>query len=124
MWTSEVSYFFFYGFIGVNGVRYFYLNFSKGGGGERCALLVYSGSACTINYIWLQVYPVLEYDSGKGLPYYLVEQPNVDDKWCLHAGKIATCLGISKKMERKMLLEVRFQVKKYLKSEYHGMDIN
>ena len=93
MWTSEFLLYFFYRFIGVNGVKYFYINVSKGGGGERCALVVYNGSACRINYIWLQVYQVLEYDSGKGLPYSLLKCHNVDDKWGWEAGKRATCLG-------------------------------
>ncbi|KAK6780362.1 hypothetical protein RDI58_022546 [Solanum bulbocastanum] len=37
--------------------------------GESRAPVVYNGSASRINEIGLQLYPVSEYDSGKGLPY-------------------------------------------------------
>ncbi|XP_049408920.1 uncharacterized protein LOC125872246 [Solanum stenotomum] len=110
---------------------------AKEGVGESLALVVYNGSASTINEIGLQLYPVSEYDSGEGLPYAPVDWPNVGDKWGWRTGKRVTNLGNFK--DRYLYLPERFQapkdgkknafrsktsVKKYLQSEYPGMDID
>ncbi|KAH0665912.1 hypothetical protein KY285_027118 [Solanum tuberosum] len=110
---------------------------AKEGVGESLALVVYNGSVSTINEIGLQLYPVSEYDSGEGLPYAPVDWPNVGDKWGWRTGKRATNLGNFK--DRYLYLPERFQapkdgkknafrsktsVKKYLQSEYPGMDID
>ncbi|KAK6786227.1 hypothetical protein RDI58_014752 [Solanum bulbocastanum] len=51
--------------------------------GESLALVVYNGSASTINETGFQLYPVSEYDSGEGLPYDPVDWPNVGDNWMI-----------------------------------------
>ncbi|KAK6786365.1 hypothetical protein RDI58_014890 [Solanum bulbocastanum] len=48
--------------------------------GDSLALVVYNGSASTINETGLLLYPVSKYDSGEGLPYAPVDLPNVGDK--------------------------------------------
>ncbi|KAK6786368.1 hypothetical protein RDI58_014893 [Solanum bulbocastanum] len=64
--------------------------------GESLALIVYNGSASTINETGLRLYPVSEYDSGEGLPYIPMDWPNVGDKWGWRTGKRATNLGTFK----------------------------
>lgn len=55
--------------------------------GESRAHVVYNRSASRINEIELQLQPVSEYDSCKGLPFALVDQANAGDKWGWHVGK-------------------------------------
>ncbi|KAK4731780.1 hypothetical protein R3W88_024768 [Solanum pinnatisectum] len=62
--------------------------------GESCAHVVYNGSASRINEtIGLLLYPIFEYDSGKGLPYAHVDWPNTGYKWGWRAGNRVTSLG-------------------------------
>ncbi|KAH0661713.1 hypothetical protein KY284_026644 [Solanum tuberosum] len=104
---------------------------------ESCALVLYKWSASRINEISLQLYLVSQYDSGEGLPYALVDWPNDSDKWGWRAGKRDTGLGTFKdiylylpkdfqasKDGKKNYFQSKISVKKYLKSEYPGMDIN
>ncbi|XP_049373293.1 uncharacterized protein LOC125838254 [Solanum verrucosum] len=105
--------------------------------GESLALVAYNGIASRINETGLQLYPVSEYDSGEGLPYAPVDWPNVGDKWGWRTGKRATNSGTFK--DRYLYLPERFQapkdgkknafrsktsVKKYVQSQYPGMDID
>ncbi|XP_025887512.1 uncharacterized protein [Solanum lycopersicum] len=105
--------------------------------GESLAFVVYDESASTINETGLQLYPVSEYEYGEGLPYAPMDWPNVGDKWGWRTGRRATNSGTFK--DRYLYLPERFQapkdgkknafrsktsVKKYLQSEYPGMDID
>ncbi|WMV46946.1 hypothetical protein MTR67_040331 [Solanum verrucosum] len=105
--------------------------------GESRAHVVYNGSASRINEIGLQLYPVSEYDSGKGLPYALVDRPNAADKWGWRAGKRFTSSGTFRdrylyllkqfkapKGGKKNSFRSKISVKKYLQFEYPDMDIN
>ncbi|KAH0662199.1 hypothetical protein KY284_027130 [Solanum tuberosum] len=80
---------------------------------------------------------VSEYDSGEGLPYAPVDWPNVGDKWGWRTGKRATNSGTFKdrylylpecfhapKDGKKNAFRSKTSVKKYLQSEYLGMDID
>ncbi|KAH0748921.1 hypothetical protein KY290_028153 [Solanum tuberosum] len=98
-------------FIGINRVTDYHLNVRQGG--------------------------VSEYDSGEGLPYAPVDWPNVGDKWGWRTGKRATNSGTFKdrylylpecfhapKDGKKNAFRSKTSVKKYLQSEYLGMDID
>ncbi|TMW84409.1 hypothetical protein EJD97_025254 [Solanum chilense] len=61
--------------------------FAKKEVGESRAHVVYNRSASRISEIGLQIYPVYEFDSGKGLPYAPVDFPNAFDKWGWRARK-------------------------------------
>ncbi|KAK6780366.1 hypothetical protein RDI58_022550 [Solanum bulbocastanum] len=105
--------------------------------GESHAPAVYNGIASRINEIGLQLYPVSEYDSGKGLPYAPVDWPNAGDKWGWRVGKRITSSGTfidrylyllkhfkAPKGGKKNSFRSKISVKKYLQSQYPGMDIN
>ncbi|KAH0636560.1 hypothetical protein KY290_036985 [Solanum tuberosum] len=105
--------------------------------GESRARIVYNGSASRINEIGLQLYPVSEYDSGEGLPYAPVDWPNAGDKWGWRVGKRVTSSGTfidrylylpkhfkAPKGGKKNAFRSKISVKKYLQTEYPGMDIN
>ncbi|KAG5586539.1 hypothetical protein H5410_046973, partial [Solanum commersonii] len=86
---------------------------------ESRARIVYNGSASRINEIGLQLYLVSEYDSGEGLPYAPVDWPNVGDKYLYLPKHFKAPKGGKKNAFRS-----KISVKKYLQTEYPGMDIN
>ncbi|TMW95198.1 hypothetical protein EJD97_009256, partial [Solanum chilense] len=61
--------------------------------GRVVHMLYIMGVLLEISEIRLELYPVSEFYSGKGLPYGPVDFPNVGDKWGWRAGKRVSSSG-------------------------------